>query len=69
MILVFDTLGKKQKAFSGLTSMRYVVMSNLRLFPSKILGEMLGFDGFVAEPEELLREYEAPNQASIVRLC
>lgn len=68
MILVFDALGKEQKTFPGLTSMGYVVMSNLRLFHSKILGEMLGFDGFVAEPEELLREYEAPNQANIVSL-
>lgn len=61
MILVLGALGKEQKAFAGLASMRYVVMGNLRLITSKILGEMLGFDGFVAEPEVLLREYEAPK--------
>lgn len=45
------------------------MMGKLRLFSSQILGEMLRFKGFVAEPEELLREYEAPNYADVVSLC
>ena len=69
MILVLGAFGKEQKAFPSLTSMGYIVMSNLRLFTAKVLGEMLGFQGLVAEPEELLREYEAPNQANAVSLC
>ena len=69
MILVLGALGKEQKAFPGLTGMGYIVVSNLRLFTSKILGEMLGFDGFIAEPEEFLREYETPDDANVVSLC
>ena len=68
MILVLGTLRKEQKAFAGLTGMGYIVMSKLRLFSSQILREMLGFKGFIAEPEELLREYEAPNSANVVSL-
>ena len=45
--------------------MSNIVMSGFRLFTAEILGEMLGLDRLVIEPEEFLREDQAPKYHEI----
>jgi hypothetical protein len=59
--LVLDTLSVEEKTLSGLNSVCGGWVSNLSLLALEVSCERLGIDGLVPEPEELLRETEAPK--------
>lgn len=60
LCLIFNALGKEQETLASLASMCSIGVSNLQLFITDVVGQMLGLDGIAAEPEELLGESKAP---------
>lgn len=56
MILIFNTLGKEQKPFSGLACVRHIVVS-IWFLCTKVFGKLLWLYWLITEPEEFLREH------------
>jgi hypothetical protein len=58
---VLSALGEEEKAFARLRGPSSVGMSDIRFFIVDVSAEVLGLNGIIGEPEEFLRETEAPK--------